>query len=68
MNWASFVDAAAHLLLGARCPGCGVAGIGACSQCRSRLRRDRPVVLGVAGWPPVSVVAAGRYSGVVKGL
>lgn len=68
MNWSDFVDAAAHLLLGACCPGCGVAGLGACARCQARLRDDRPLVLGVAQWSSVAVVAAGRYVGVAKDL
>ncbi|WP_051123434.1 ComF family protein [Propionibacterium sp. oral taxon 192] len=58
------VDAAADLLLGSRCPGCGAPGIRLCLECRVQLfiRPHRVMRLGLgipvwaAGWyrPPLS--------------
>lgn len=53
-----FLDAAADLLLGASCPGCGAPGWGVCPGCRSEL--DRPVRTLTRGLP-FPVVAACPY-------
>ena len=68
VRWSELVAAAADLLLGAQCPGCGAAGIGACPGCRAELSGARPLVLGMAGESPLTVVAAGSYAGVSKTL
>lgn len=55
-------------MLGANCPGCGVAGPGACARCRAELAAQVPA--GVAGLVPglPPVVAAGAYAGVLRRL
>ncbi|PKQ30940.1 MAG: hypothetical protein CVT62_10760 [Actinobacteria bacterium HGW-Actinobacteria-2] len=67
MNLSTAIAAAADLLLGARCPGCGVAEFGACAHCRTQLSAARPQVMGL-GQCRLTVVAAGSYSGVMKTL
>ncbi len=56
------VDAAADLLLGARCAGCGAPAFGLCRSCSSGLGSLRPVVVRrpVPGFP--DTVAAGPYA------
>ncbi|HET7724150.1 MAG TPA: phosphoribosyltransferase family protein [Propionibacteriaceae bacterium] len=65
MTW---VDAAADLLLGASCPGCGSPGWGICTSCRAVLAAVAPyeVVRGVDSFPPAS--SAMVYDGPVRRL
>ncbi len=58
MRW---IDAAADLVLGARCAGCDVPAFGLCPGCTARLGRLAPVLVSrpVDGFPPT--VAAGPY-------
>lgn len=59
------LDAAAHLLLGACCAGCGVPGREICRECLRALREEAVrFVPGLAA----SVVAAGPYRGVTRSL
>jgi predicted amidophosphoribosyltransferase len=55
------IDAAADLVLGARCAGCDVPAFGLCPACDAALRglTPVPVVRPVGGFPPT--VAAGPY-------
>lgn len=55
------VDAAADLVLGARCAGCDVPAFGLCGACTATLRGFAPVTVSrpVAGFP--GTVAAGPY-------
>lgn len=55
------VDAAADVMLGARCPGCEAPAFGLCPGCAARLGELAPVAVRrpVAGFPPT--VAAGPY-------
>ncbi|QWF23705.1 ComF family protein [Nocardioides sp. LMS-CY] len=68
-TWAELADAAADLLLGRRCAGCGRAGRVLCGDCADGLpdgaapARPDPVPPGLA--PPF---AAGEYAGVVRAL
>ncbi|MEZ5096651.1 MAG: hypothetical protein R2731_11350 [Nocardioides sp.] len=67
MDW--LLDAAADLVLGSRCLGCGTPGRQLCADCRRRL----PAV-GVLAWPsPVPVGlpppwVVGEYSGLLRAL
>ncbi|MVA77421.1 ComF family protein [Auraticoccus sp. F435] len=63
------MDAAADLLVGARCPGCGRPGLGCCPGCEAelaagRLHRWRPL----HGLSPLAVHAAGVYQGTTREL
>ncbi|SDE57914.1 ComF family protein [Auraticoccus monumenti] len=65
-----WADAAADLLLGAACPGCGVPGLGCCPACRAALEEE-PVRHWRSLWPrgsPEPVLAAAPYAGVVRQL
>lgn len=55
-----FIDAAADLLLGSRCPGCGDPGLGVCRGCTVALRGREPHRVRRAGLH-VDVVAAAPY-------
>jgi predicted amidophosphoribosyltransferase len=56
----------AELVLGARCPGCGAPGMGACPACAAVLKGVAP--FGVAGLPDglPPVVAAGAYADTLR--
>lgn len=60
--------AAADLLLGSRCHGCGVAGWGLCSACRADVARHRPYVTvpdpAPAGFP--TTVTSAPYEEVLR--
>lgn len=59
----AFVDAAASLLLGSACPGCGVPSARLCGGCAGRLVSCRPHEVPVrSALPPVR--ACGPYAGV----
>lgn len=60
------IDAAASLLLGARCPGCRTPCARLCAACTVRLAMLEPSRIAVAGTPPVA--AAGPYAGVLGPL
>lgn len=60
------IDAAASLLLGARCPGCRTPCARLCAVCAKRLAALEPGPVQVAGAPPVA--AAGPYAGVLPAL
>lgn len=65
MDSHSLLNAAADLILGASCAGCGHPGLGACTGCRSVLQQRAPFwVPGLAAQLPV--VAAGDYGGVLR--
>lgn len=55
------MQGAAQLILGARCPGCGDPGWGACDRCLEQLRQPVRRVRGLAADLPV-VYAAGEYA------
>ncbi len=57
-SWA-LADAAASLLLGAACAGCGRPGLGLCAACAAELARPEPRAVADAG-----VWAAAAYAGV----
>ncbi|MDR1431606.1 MAG: ComF family protein [Propionibacteriaceae bacterium] len=57
------VNAFAELVLGACCPGCGVAAFGLCPDCRRELT-DSPVLLTHCAGIPVA--AGGAYRGVLR--
>ncbi|WP_408608917.1 ComF family protein, partial [Desertihabitans aurantiacus] len=65
----TWVDAAADLVLGAQCPGCGTAGLGCCAACRAELEGGR-----LQRWHPRHgteeevVLAAGGYAGATRQL
>ncbi len=56
----------AELVLGARCPGCGAPGMGACPACAGVLRSVQPFLVGglPEGLPPVA--AAGTYADTLR--
>ncbi len=56
----------AELVLGARCPGCGAPGMGACAACTATLRSVGPFCVGGLphGLPPVT--AAGAYADTLR--
>lgn len=56
----------AELVLGARCPGCGAPGMGACAACAAALRSVPPFGVGGLpdGLPPV--IAAGAYADTLR--
>ncbi|MGC3952746.1 MAG: phosphoribosyltransferase family protein [Propionicimonas sp.] len=60
------IDAAADLVLGARCPGCDTPAFGLCRNCAAELAglRPEPVPRPLAGYPPT--VAAGPYLDVLR--
>lgn len=59
----AFADAAASLLLGSACPGCGVPSARLCGRCAALVASSRPHAVDVrAALPPVR--AAGPYDGV----
>ncbi|MCW5952868.1 MAG: ComF family protein [Propionibacteriaceae bacterium] len=60
------IDAAADLVLGARCAGCDAPAFGLCRVCATGLRGLAPVAVSrpVAGFPPT--VAAGPYHGELR--
>lgn len=60
-------DAAADLVLGGTCPGCGMPGAQVCARCHHEVNRYQPqfVVLRSRGR---SVMAAGPHSSVTAGL
>lgn len=64
------LDAAADLLLGSRCAGCGLAGRTLCPGCRAELAAWRPHPVRPtpcpAGFP--TTVAAGPYAGLASAL
>ena len=64
----TWLSAAADLVLGATCPGCGQPGAGVCRGCREELRRQAPSQeqRGLPDWP--RVWAAARYEGVTRSL
>lgn len=58
--------AAADLLVGAACPGCGVPALTVCLSC-ARAVRPRPFDVETARWAQhLGVVAAGRHHGVLR--
>lgn len=58
--------AAADLLVGAACPGCGIPALAVCAAC-ARAVRPRPFDVLTARWAPhLAVVAAGRHQGVLR--
>lgn len=60
------IVAAADLLVGAACPGCGVPALGVCPTC-ARAVRPRPFGVETARWAQhLDVVAAGRHHGVLR--
>ncbi|MDO5501498.1 MAG: ComF family protein [Propionibacteriaceae bacterium] len=65
-----FIDAAADLLLGSRCPGCGQPGHGLCRGCRIELEQGRVRFVRRDPSPPGMplTVAAGDYVGVMPHL
>jgi predicted amidophosphoribosyltransferase len=65
---ATWLDAAADLLLGATCPGCGAPGWGICTRCRAALQAFTPFEIGrrVEGFPVAS--AARVYEGQLRRL
>jgi predicted amidophosphoribosyltransferase len=67
MSTTRVIAAAADLLFGARCAGCGAVAIGACPDCCATLAAERPLLRGIDDGA-LSVVAAGSYQGVLKAL
>lgn len=63
----SLTDAAADLLLGARCPGCGRPGWRCCLACRRFVATSVPTLV-YRGLSLPPVVACGPYDGVLAGL
>ncbi len=64
----SWIDAGADLVLGASCPGCGLAGWGVCVACRAEVGLERVTrqERSFPGWP--TTFAAGVYGGVLREL
>jgi len=56
-----------ELILGAHCPGCGLAGLGVCSRCRCAIATSPFEVPGLSADTPV-VVAGGRYEAALRRL
>ncbi|MDO4784185.1 MAG: ComF family protein [Propionibacteriaceae bacterium] len=61
------LDAAADLLLGGNCLGCGAAGLWLCASCEAELGVCVPVRVSRPGFPE-PIWAAGPYRGALKGL
>ena len=56
----------AELVLGARCPGCGTPGMGACDECAGVLGSVRPFEVGGLTDGMLPVVAAGTYADTLR--
>ena len=61
------VDAAASMLLGAACPGCGSPTARLCARCRGEIRAREAAAVVVRG-VGVPVAASGPHEGVLRAL
>jgi predicted amidophosphoribosyltransferase len=62
----TWIDRAADVLLGARCPGCGTPSLGACAECLAALADLTPAVVTRRGLP--LLCAAGAYRDPLRGF
>lgn len=58
--------AAADLLVGAACPGCGLAALAVCPTCARAIRPDPRAVTSAGAAAHLPIMAAGQHSGILR--
>lgn len=68
MRAQDLLNGATELVLGARCAGCGAAGLGPCPSCAQLVRSGRPLAVRELILGDLVVVASAPYEAVLKSL